>query len=74
MRTAFVTPLYRSSNASPTILELLVYWLASAMGIHAAFVPVQARSYHPKYIALLDMLTDHTDHGTRADEWIGMRV
>ncbi len=44
------------------------------MGIHAAFVPVQARSYHPKRIALLDMLTDPTEHGTCADGWIGMRV
>lgn len=36
--TSFVSPLYAFDSHTPTILELLVFWLISAMGYPGGFV------------------------------------
>ncbi|KAF8959061.1 hypothetical protein BDZ97DRAFT_1423631 [Flammula alnicola] len=44
MRTAFLSSIYKYDSTSPTILELLTYWIASSMGMQVPSVPYRSRS------------------------------
>lgn len=40
----FVSPLYRYDSCDPTILELLLFWVASAMGYEGGWIPPEIRA------------------------------
>ncbi|KIM65230.1 hypothetical protein SCLCIDRAFT_112948 [Scleroderma citrinum Foug A] len=50
---AFVSPLYRHDSCSPTVLEVMAFWVISAMGSEGGWVPPEGRGGCELHIQLL---------------------
>lgn len=51
--SVFVSPLYRHDSCSPTVMEVMVFWVISAMGGEGGWVPPEGHSECELRIQLL---------------------
>ncbi|KAG6333132.1 hypothetical protein ID866_5959, partial [Astraeus odoratus] len=65
----FVTSVYKHDRRNPTVLELLLFWVISAMGCEGGWVPPQFGSDVPSQLlcaTVADMPVDDTKYLTIA--------